>query len=183
VLQLPQPPDLPVGFRGSLYVSAALGPRDDSPTALWRLPLQGKPVLLHTFRANRGIELTPLGDRLLFRADSGDGYGIELWQTDGTPAGTTRVTDLNPGEGSSSPGGFIVAGERVFFSARDGEHGDEPWESDGTAAGTRRVQDINPGPFASMPYGLVSGSNFFFAADDGVTGLEPWVLPLEQGTP
>ena len=183
VLQLPQLPDLPVGFRGSLYVSAALGPRDDSPTALWRLPLQGKPVLLHTFRANRGIELTPLGDRLLFSADGGDGYGIELWQTDGTPAGTTRLTDLNPGEGSSSPGGFAVAGERVFFSARDGEHGDELWESDGTAAGTRMVQDINPGPFASMPYGLISRANFFFAADDGVTGLEPWVLPLGPGTP
>lgn len=178
VLQLPQTPDLPVGFRGSLYVSAALGPQDDSPTALWRLPLQGKPVLLHTFRANLGIELTPLGDRLLFTADGGDGYGIELWQTDGTPAGTTRVTDINPGAGSSSPGGFAVAGERVLFSARDGEHGFELWESDGTAAGTRMVQDINPGPFASWPYGVVSGANFFFAADDGVTGVEPWVLPL-----
>ncbi len=79
---------------------------------------------------------------------------------------------------------LTTAGNRVFFSARDGLHGWELWESDGTAAGTRLVRDLNPGPFSSSPQNfVVSGSNLFFAADDGVTGNEPWVLPLEPRTP
>src|SRR3954452_10945380 len=38
---------------------------------------------------------TPAGDEMYFFAT--DEAGRELWKTDGTPAGTTRVTDLNPG--------------------------------------------------------------------------------------
>ncbi len=36
--------------------------------------------------------------------------GVELWRTDGTPAGTSLVKDLDPGADSSSPNGFVATG-------------------------------------------------------------------------
>ncbi len=76
--------------------------------------------------------------------------------------------------------GMAAAGNRIFFSADDGEHGQELWESDGTPGGTRMVWDLNPGGFSSNPSSLaVSGNYLFFSADDGETGVEPWALRLE----
>jgi ELWxxDGT repeat protein len=76
-----------------------------------------------------------LPDRLLFSGVDPD-HGAELWQTDGTPAGTRRVADLNPGAASSAPSEFFATGDRVFFSADDGVHGRELW--------TLRVGDAVP---------------------------------------
>ena len=46
--------------------------------------------------------LTALNDStLLFAADDGSGHGQELWESDGTAAGTTMVKDLNPGPAGS----------------------------------------------------------------------------------
>jgi ELWxxDGT repeat protein len=176
-LTLRQPSRL-FSFQGSLYLTAGVPGDASGQLALWRVPADGKPALLHTLRYGPDPSYTPLGDRLLFVAE-GDANGVELWGTDGTPQGTALVSDVLPGAGSSMPTGLTAVGGKVFFAAHDGEHGWEPWESDGTAAGTRMIQDLNPGPFSSMPTGfVVSGANLFFAADDGVAGVEPWVLPL-----
>ncbi|HEX4965557.1 MAG TPA: hypothetical protein VF173_32405 [Thermoanaerobaculia bacterium] len=177
--KLPQPSHL-FGFAGALYLTAGVPGDSTGQLALWRVPLNGTPVLLHTLRYGPDPSFTPLGGRLLFVAD-GDDHGVELWGTDGTPEGTALVSDILPGEGSSMPTGLTAAGGKAFFAAHDGEHGWELWETDGTAGGTRMAFDLNPGPFSSMPYGFVlSGSDLFFAADDGNTGVEPWVLPLSE---
>ncbi len=61
--------------------------------------------------------------------------------------------------------GLTVAGGRVFFSARDAEHGLELWASDGTTAGTRLVKDILPGPELGWPRHIASlGNVVLFAA-------------------
>ena len=169
------------GFRGSLYYLAS--PNLDSTSALYRVPASGgEPILLAEVGTSFGFplpaaEFTPVGDRLFFVAENGE--GIELWVTDGTPAGTRRVT--SPVPRSIVPSGLVAAGNRVFFTAGDVEHGRELWESDGTPEGTRLVFDLNPGGFSSNPTDLVvSGGNLFFSADDGETGVEPWVLRLEK---
>ncbi|MCP5094456.1 MAG: hypothetical protein GY943_02760 [Chloroflexi bacterium] len=54
-------------------------------------------------------------------------HGIELWQSDGTEAGTVMVMDINPGAGSSNPKYFEVIDNTLYFSADDGTHGVEPW--------------------------------------------------------
>ena len=75
-------------------------------------------------------------------------HGDELWESDGTAAGTLMVDDIDPGSDSSSPNYLTVVGGTLFFTANDGTTGKELWESDGTTAGTRIVKDINPGPKA-----------------------------------
>jgi ELWxxDGT repeat protein len=98
-----------------------------------------------------------------FAADNG-ANGVELWDTDGTPAGTTLVKDINP-TGSSNPTEFTVFGEFTYFRADDGVHGAELWRTDGTASGTTMVMDINPGSGSSVPNGFtVLGSELIFSA-------------------
>ena len=77
----------------------------------------------------------------LFALD--DGHGAELWRTDGTAAGTYLLRDINPGEPSSSPTGFIVINDVAYFRADDGTNGKELWRTDGTTSGTTIVADID----------------------------------------
>jgi ELWxxDGT repeat protein len=117
-------------------------------------------------------EIIAVGDTLFYGAwDEG---GLELWKSDGTPGGTVRVADLNPGPESSYPARLTAVGGTVFFRAWDEEGGDELWRSDGTAAGTVRVVDLKPGPGSSFPDGLAAfGGALFFLANAG-RGPEIW---------
>ena len=54
-------------------------------------------------------------------------FGAEPWSTDGTGAGTRRLADINPGEGSSEITAFTGALGRLFFAANDGASGLELW--------------------------------------------------------
>ena len=54
--------------------------------------------------------------------------GMEIWKTDGTVAGTSLVSDLNPGTGGSNPYGLINFNNAVYFSANDGTDLNELWK-------------------------------------------------------
>ncbi|MEA2600690.1 MAG: hypothetical protein QOF89_1682 [Acidobacteriota bacterium] len=97
----------------------------------------------------------------------------QLWKTDGTQAGTSKVS--NVGGGLSNL--FVApAGGPLFFVADDGVHGDELWKSDGTSGGTGIVKDIFPGSRRSEIAGLTAvGNRVYFVADDDVHGRELWV--------
>ena len=126
--------------------------------------------------------LAAAGDTLFFAADDGNS-GKELWKSDGTQAGTIRVSDINPGEGDSYPSRFTAVGDTLYFAADDGNSGEELWKSDGTQAGTIRVSDINPGEGDSYPRGLtLIGDTLFFTATDG-SGYELWALDLDPDPP
>jgi ELWxxDGT repeat protein len=80
-------------------------------------------------------------------------HGRELWQTDGTAAGTRLVQDVLAGPASSEPASFAAAGDTLFFAANDGVHGRELWR--------------------------VGPPSFHFAGDandDGVIGFEDLVV-------
>ncbi len=87
---------------------------------------------------------------LYFTADDGV-HGKELWQSNGTAAGTAMIADIHPGPGGSNPSliGRVAAG--LLLAADHPELGRELWLSDGTAAGTRLVVDFAPGPDDSFP--------------------------------
>jgi ELWxxDGT repeat protein len=80
-----------------------------------------------------------------------------------------------------------VVGERIFFSAEDGEaHGRELWVSDGTAAGSHLLADVAPGPDSSAPgFGgrrdagfAAAGDLLFFPATHPDVDTELWALDL-----
>ena len=74
---------------------------------------------------------TALNGYLYFRADDGTN-GFELWRTDGTEAGTTRVEDINSGGYSSYPDDFTALGDYLYFQANDGTR-TYVYRTDGTA--------------------------------------------------
>jgi ELWxxDGT repeat protein/autotransporter-associated beta strand protein len=120
------------------------------------------------------IELTDVGGTLYFSAaDSANGR--ELWKSNGTAAGTVRVSDINPGPGDSGPTFLTNVNGTLFFSATDGNGDTELWKSDGTPGGTIRVRDINPGPASSGPSYLTAvGGTLYFTAFDDIRGNELW---------
>ncbi|MFP2932174.1 ELWxxDGT repeat protein [Pyxidicoccus sp. 3LG] len=98
-------------------------------------------------------------------------HGVQLWKTDGTPQGTSRLSD-----NTSTHHGFrelkgIWAQGALHFWSRD----DELWRSTGTASGTGKVTALAQhvlGSFASwreMGVGL-EGTLFFSAT--GEEGIE-----------
>lgn len=72
-----------------------------------------------------GIQV--LGDIVYFLAEHPE-YGEELWQTDGTLAGTQLAADIAPGPGSSDIELLRGSGDTLFMIADDGIHGRELWK-------------------------------------------------------
>lgn len=102
------------------------------------------------------------GGATIFAVDAtsestGDNYG--LWRSDGSPAGTYRLGDvefdpthtttcsclgewLPPGD---YDGWITKSGGYVYFAGWDSDHGWELWRTDGTSGGTAPVVNINTG--------------------------------------
>jgi large repetitive protein len=119
--------------------------------------------------------LTNVSGTLFFFANDGT-HGFQLWESNGTTAGTFMVRDIGA-SASPSPSYLTNVNGILFFSAVDGAHGSELWQSNGSAAGTILVQDINPGPTSSYPKYLTNvNGTLFFAANDGSHGGDPWIL-------
>ncbi len=113
----------------------------------------------------------------LFFAAADASHGTELWKTDGTAAGTKRLTDFKVNEvaNSSSVSYLIKFNDLLYFTANDGVHGRELWKSDGTEAGTVLVKEIQKGAGGSNISGVtIIGDTLYFAANDGLHGTELW---------
>ncbi len=120
------------------------------------------------------------GDRVLFAAGTAT-TGRELCVSNGTPAGTRVLRDLEPGSAGSDPRDLVTAGNLVFFVASTGTSGDALWCTDGTTAGTRQLVDLAPDTGGGERAELaVFGQRAVFGRDDGQHGLEPWI---SDGTP
>ena len=127
------------------------------------------------FTNNKVPDFCEMGGMLYINAGN-TANGNELWQTDGTTAGTHQVVDLNPGAAGSNPSFMIAYNNQLYFTATDGTHGWELYCSDGTAPGTHLVKDMLPGTqgifddgtgFRSInPHFTVSGGLLYFQGDD-----------------
>ena len=134
------------------------------------------------------LPLGTISGKVIFAANDGSS-GYELWSTDGTAAGTSRIVDLNVGSNWSvlpQHGGAVVTtmtGTYLFFIGVDAAHGAELWRTDGTPAGTVVVADIVPGPDSafefygpSNPTTLVATTNkVIIVAETPAQGKELWV--------
>ena len=115
-----------------------------------------------------------LNETVYFSAKDTLGGERELWRSDGTSAGTYK---LSPGN-TERVEHITSADSRIYFAAAPGND-DELWTSDGTAAGTVRVAEIRPGSRGAGLEDLVTyKDDVYFSADNGTDGTEFW-----KGTP
>src|SRR4051812_41392623 len=91
----------------------------------------------------------------------------QLWRSDGTPGGTTKVKDVIltfPGRPADTCG-------TLLFSAYTSAFGTEPWISDGTPGGTLLLQDLAAGSADSYPMSFTrAGKHVFFVTLAGTSG-------------
>jgi len=132
-------------------------------------------------------------------------HGTELWQSDGTPAGTVMVMDINLGAGSSNPSYFQVIDDTLYFAADDGTHGRELWAVTHTTFAqddyvvtkmgqpiTIHVLDndnylnldqviINESSSPSHGNILLNGTTFLYTPDNGFIGLDSFTYGISDG--
>jgi ELWxxDGT repeat protein len=121
--------------------------------------------------------LTAVGDKLFFSADDGV-HDDELWESDGTFAGTHLVKDINTNPNgqttadafnrfaSSLGTPFTVFGNIIIFGAYDGANF-TLWRSDGTDAGTFSLANVNAGFSGALPTAFVDADAVYFEGGDG----------------
>ncbi|MDX1999755.1 MAG: hypothetical protein SF066_18695, partial [Thermoanaerobaculia bacterium] len=124
------------------------------------------------------------GGKVYFRQSDGAGLPPYLAASDGTCAGTFRLSDSNVLPLGEDANGQLVV---LMFNL---ETGWEPWRSDGTPAGTQMIADLNPGPGSFLTFfdllyqrpGQV-GSSLYLPGRLPGGGLEPWRLDTTGGAP
>jgi ELWxxDGT repeat protein len=118
---------------GTAAGTQELFPANVGASGLFALSFQGQPGF------------TVLNNRVLFSGFDAAGNG-EIWSTDGTTAGTTRLTDpAVPGQGPVQPRFLVTAGPFVMFNdvgGADVDGHETLWITDGTSAGTHEITGI-----------------------------------------
>ena len=118
--------------------------------------------------------LVNAGGTILFSAID-DTHGRELWKSDGTAAGTIRLSDINlSGDGLASSTDLVNVNGTVFFPGYDGTDTELYKEEPPYTAPPTKIE-INPSG-SSGPQNLANfnGTLFFAATDGSSAGYELW---------
>ena len=140
----------------------------------------------NSFPAEFNLVATPLG--VFFNPNDGVN-GRELWISDGTPAGTRLVKNINPA--NDTPGAFLSGNpaeyqetaffkDKFYFNGFDDANGKELWATDGTTAGTALVKDAAPGAAWMTLYRTVTTADRLFFI--GETFIDDFQLYVTDGT-
>ena len=122
----------------------------------------------------RWTEMATLGESVFFRADDAV-HGRELWRTDGTAAGTVRLTDVASNLFQDLPYRLTPLGDRLLFTAQASTDDSTLWSSDGTPAGTAPVVPAGAPSRPLDPDHLTPFAGaLFFNADDSAGGSPLW---------
>jgi ELWxxDGT repeat protein len=116
-----------------------------------------------------------VGDKILFFGTT-PATGYELWETDGTLAGTRLAVDIRPGplDSLALPELTAVMGDALYFIADDGTSGRELWRSDGTVQGTLRISDLGAGAAHGGFSLLVATDSALFFSGTSNNDTELW---------
>lgn len=135
-------------------------------------------VIPPEFASYEPAEMISAGGLLYFRIGQiypDDSSSTDLWQSDGTAAGTRKVRDFD--EERDQVSSLTKLKGKVYFAVDLGMTGPGAnpslWKSNGTELGTKIVKSISPEVMTAV------GSRLFVFADDG-TGMALW---KSRGTP
>jgi ELWxxDGT repeat protein len=182
-----------VNANGALYFTAySYEGNTFLGTELWKLdPTTGKQVFVKDinnvdYYGSSPGNITYSNGKIYFTADDHT-HGIELWETDGTTAGTKLTQDLNQTTYGSSPTNFFGVGNTLYFTANDDVRGVELWKADKTT-GLASIIELYAGSGSSNPSNFINinGTVYFTAnGSDGTTatGNELWKLDPTTGNP
>lgn len=115
-----------------------------------------------------------LNDKVYFSARDaapGSGTGNELYVSDGTAAGTMRVTDLNAGTGDANPRPLGSVDGKLIIQANDGTGANKTFAYDPATGATSLLSTATPNGFP----GENLNGKFYFGAANGTDGTELWV--------
>ncbi len=134
-----------LGAVGNRLVFSAFDP--EHGRGLWASDGSGAGTIRLPGPAPKALESVPsvsAGGRVYITGSDSRGT-VALWSLTGQLGGNARLTA--PGVEVRS---FLrPVGERVFFLAKDAQHGEELWVTGGTRASTHLVADLTPGPGSS----------------------------------
>jgi ELWxxDGT repeat protein len=112
------------------------------------------------------------GGRMFFHW-SDDNYGSELWSTNGTAAGTARITDINPGTGNAATSMLASMGNHVYFAAKNAADRYQIWRY--PLAGGSAEQVTNFANNDAFPMWLTAADGWlYFSAYTEDKGRELW---------
>jgi ELWxxDGT repeat protein len=116
-------------------------------------------------------------------------YGSELWRTDGTPAGTWRVSDAAPGAKDGVHQVFAAGGDAIFVATEVYSccSPTRLWRSNGSHHGTvpgPRLTGFEPqiGTWEQTLKGHVAGDRLFFTQPSDKVGEKLWVSDGRPGS-
>jgi ELWxxDGT repeat protein len=170
-----------ISYKGALY----LGGEGNSKSGfeLWRVDDNGVRQFRDIYSGQLDgspTNFTIFDDELFFTANDGV-HGSELWRTDGTTAGTTRVKDLAPGDDSGAPFVMKLATGRMYLLVNDSSGDTRSLYQ--LTGGTDQPQILRSGLKIDLgnedifveTTGLTTiGSKLYFSADDNTGSNELW---------
>lgn len=136
-----------------------------------------------TYSLNVSVDFLNPGDgvflngRIYFPARSPLGSSkAQLWQTDGTVAGTQLVREIETGVVGATIRYLTEVNGLLYFSVWDETAGSSLWQSDGTGTGTALFFDFAEGASSGYPQRLTGAANHLFvSAEDSQHGRELFV--------
>ncbi|HSP54187.1 MAG TPA: ELWxxDGT repeat protein, partial [Dehalococcoidia bacterium] len=147
---------------------------------LWRSDDDSaQPVLLNPDSTSvRFFALAALNDTLIFQVQAD--YGVELWRSDGTVAGTVFLLNV------TKPETLVVSGGTAFLVGADPDHCNEQtlWKTDGTIGGTRLLKNVEPCSRFNLTNLTDVGGTLFFTvepADNLSPRMELWKSDGSEG--
>ncbi|MCD6064210.1 MAG: hypothetical protein K0R82_2121 [Flavipsychrobacter sp.] len=161
-------------YGGKLLFSANDG---SNGTQIWSLDSAGVVNMISNITgpyflfANRIV----VNNKLYFL--SSDLSGSDIWETDGTLAGTQRLKDIT-GHNFYDTYEMTAYNNKIVFDAKNGPDNRELWISDGTASGTYILKDINPYGSSNISSFCLFNNKLYFSAVN-----EPWANNIVHHKP
>lgn len=134
-------------------------------------------IQVSNFTYNTVQNSTPTGlqefNGKIFFSAVNDGYGRELWSSNGTSSNTNIVIDIEPGETDALNTFYsTILNNEFYFVANDdfSFSGGEIWKTDGTETGSSLVTN-----YSGTLYGLTTvGNQIYFTIKTGENSLQIW---------